>query len=133
MAQPNLEDALHTALSAITPVTDIVGTQIRSYRARETWDRPYITYEEASSVTPNIVTSDMINSVFRIHCFENTPALARVLEDAVYDGLHESTLTIAGWTNYWLAHEGRQHLIVDDDGTVYFHYIGDYRIKADNQ
>ncbi len=138
MAQPDFDDALYTKLSGITALTDIT-TQIASFQALEGWDRPYVVFEEVSSVTPNIVASDMIDSLYRIHAFADLPETSgavvgcKNIMDAIYDGLHESDLTIAGWTVYWLAHEGRQQLVVNDGNTTYWHYVGDYRIKADNQ
>lgn len=137
MPLPDFEDIIHAKILTISAVTAIVGSgasaKVAAFSAIPGWTRPYVTFTEASVVNPQVATdTTLVNSVWRISAWDNSPNGAQVLADALYDGLHDQILTVTGWTNHWFRHERMQRLEVNEEGAQYWHYVGDYRLRADS-
>lgn len=137
MAIPAAGSALYAKLSGATAITSYVGTspaRIWDSLAPSETERPYIVFYLASGQMPNVVPRDTINWVFRIEAVGDTRANAQAVADAVFDTLHESSLTIPGWTNYWLVHERLTTMPdfenITERGEQRWRYIADYRVRA---
>lgn len=55
---------------------------------------------------------------------------AGAIDNEVDSLLHNKTLTVTGWTNFWLARERDiRYVEVDPEGVEYYHSGGIYRIR----
>lgn len=127
---PAAGSALYAKLCGASSVTNLVSQRVWESLAPPKSARPYIVYYLGSGRYPNAVPRDTINWVFRVEAVGDTRAKAEQVADAVFGTLHESTLTIPGWSNYWLAGEGVATLSETVDGAQRWRYIADFRVKA---
>jgi hypothetical protein len=130
---PAAGSALYTKLSGASTVTDLVGTDIWRLQAPEGTDTPYIVYYSANAQWPNTTPRDDVNDVFRVECVGGTRQEAENVLDAAQGVLHEQSLTIPGWSNYWLACERVAELVENHEGRQLWRYVGDYRMKASKE
>lgn len=127
---PSVDTALYSSLTAASGLTSLVGTKIYNLQAPPGAALPYVVFYLASGLIPNIVQRDTLDFVYRAEGLASTRASAEAIQQQIYAALHESTLTISGWSNYWLACETITSLFENVEGDPRWRYIGDYRVKA---
>ena len=62
---------------------------------------------------------------------DTTKFLAGEVDTEIDNLLHETVLTVSGWTNYWCARETDIGYQESKDGAIYWHVGGLYRIRLD--
>ena len=130
MTFPGVEAALRTKLVGSSAVTAIVGQKVYNLQAPAKTLLPYVVFYSASDILPNIVPRDTFNNVYRVECWASTGAGMDALAAVIEDILHKQSLSLSGWTNYWMAVEGRKVFIENVDGVQYYRRVHDIRIKA---
>ena len=125
---------MYAKLLANAGITAIVGSgvgaRIYSPQAPAGATLDYIIFYAGSEIVPNTQPRDDLNAVFRVDSWAATKARAVTLSGAVFSALHKETLTIAGWSNYWMVCEGKQDFIQDVSGVQYYRRVWDVRIRA---
>lgn len=130
MALPGLDAAVRAKLVGASGVTALVGQKVYNLQAPAGGTLPYLIFYQASGIIPNLQPRDTLDYVFRVDCWSASGSGAIGLSGAVYDALHEQTLTLSGWTNYWMVCEQEQSLIQDVSGVQYYRRVWDVRIRA---
>lgn len=140
MTLPDVERAIFGKLSADSGVTAIVGSgnnaRIYEIHAPAGADLPYIVFYNASGIHPPQTPRDTLNYVFRIEAVvdEDSGAggvSAYNLQSAIHSALSGASLSITGWSAYWVDFE-RYTTLIDalEQGRQIRRLIGDYRIRA---
>lgn len=127
---PSVDTAFYSALSAGTALTARVGSAIYNLQAPPGVALPYVVYYLASGLIPNVVQRDTLDFVYRVEGLATTRGSAEAIHQQIYAVLHESTLTITGWTNYWTACETITPIFENVSGSPRWRFVGDYRVKA---
>jgi len=127
---PSVDGALSSRLLAYSNLTALVGTKIFNLEAPPGVALPYVTYYIASGLIPNTVQRDTLNFVYRVQSLATSRASAEAIHQQIYAALHESTLTITGWSNYWTACETITTLFENVSGSPRWRFVGNYRVKA---
>lgn len=127
---PSLDTSVQTALAAASGLTALVGTKIYALEAPPGAALPYVVYYLGSGLIPNLVQRDTLNFVYRVQSLATTRASAEAIFQQIYAALHESTLTITGWSNYWTACETITPLFENVQGNPRWRFVGDFRVKA---
>ena len=127
---PDLDGAVYSKLAGTAGITSIVSTRIYNLQAPANATLSYIIFYAGSEIVPNTQPRNDLNAVYRVDSWSATRAGAEALSAAVFSALHEETLTIAGWSNYWMVCESKQVLIQNVDGKQYFRRVWDVRIRA---
>lgn len=128
---PSIDTAFRAALTAHSGLTALVGTvNIFNLQAPPGVALPYVVFYSASGQIPNIVPRDTLNYVYRCEGLATSRGSAEAIHQQIYAALHEQSLTITGWTNYWLACENIYPLYENVEGSPRWRYGGVYRVKA---
>lgn len=127
---PDLDSTIYTALSGAAGVSALVSTKIYAIQAPAGVALPYVTFEAASGVIPNVVPRDTLNYVYRVHAWASSRSAAAGLSGAIYTALHETAPAISGWTNYWTVCDREQRFVENVNGTLIYHFVWDVRVKA---
>ena len=130
MALPGLDGVIYTALTGDATVNGIVGTNVYALQAPAGVALPYIVFYLASGVVPNTQPRDDFNTVYRVESRASTRAGAQALADAVFDVLHEASLSTSGWSIYWTVVEAEQHFIENYDGVQVYRRVIDVRLRG---
>jgi hypothetical protein len=132
MSSPDTDTALYSKLTGASAVTNYVSTRVYDTEAPRGAAFPYLIFNLASGLTPNIIGDEMYNAVYRVTAVSVTSALhARQVAHAAFDALHEQTLTLSGWTNYHTQVE-QELKFTDNDasGEKVWRHVLDVRILA---
>lgn len=128
---PSIDQAVYSKLSAAASLASLVSTRIAESQAPSGWALPYIIFYQASQVLPNDTPRDDINTVYRVEAVAGTRAAAEALHQAIYAVMHNESLTITGWSNYWTRCIGVIKPPVENvEGKQYHRRVGEYRIRA---
>lgn len=116
------DDTLTLALSAVTAIYEMV--------AKPGVALPYCIYQHMAGGDENLTPSRMVNEVWQVKGVARELGDAKTIATAIDGVLHNQTLTVTGWVNFWTAREGAiKYAEVDDDGKVTYHRGGLYRIR----
>lgn len=121
---PDIDAALYTALDA--SIVDV-------YRefAPDGAALPYVIFYLTAGGPTNTEPGIVLDQVYRVESRGSTQAEAFAAHQAVYAALHNQTLNIAGWGNYWTACEGEVRLFPElYNGNQLYRTVWDIRIKA---
>ncbi len=128
---PSIDTAFRAKLTGYSALTALVGTaNIFNLQAPPGVALPYVVFYLASGQIPNIVPRDTLNDLYRCEGLATSRGSAEAIHQQIYAALHEQSLTITGWTNYWLACEDRYTLYENVEGNPRYRYGGVYRVKA---
>lgn len=131
---PDLDAAMYSKLAGTAAVTAIVGSgtaaRIYNLQAPAGAALDYIIFYAGSEIVPNTQLRDDLNAVYRVDCWGLTRARAEALSAVVFSALHKETLTVAGWTNYWMRCEGKTDFVANVDGKQFYRRVWDVRIRA---
>ncbi len=130
MSWPSLAGALFSKLNNDAALTVLIGSKIYSLEAAEGTALPYVIFYVTAGLVPNIVPRETLNQVYSVESRATTRGLAEDVHQAVYAALHKQTLTISGWTNYWMACERAYEFSEQLGGVTYYRFVWDIRISA---
>ena len=109
------------------------GTAIYQGQAPPGTDRPYVMFDWAGGGHENINPSELTNFVYAVKGVSDVLETAADIDARVKTVLHNQSITVAGYTNFWLARETEVRLIeAAPDGNPIFHYGANYRIRLDD-
>jgi len=126
---PNLDAALFSKLTNDNGVKTIVTARVYSLFAPEGATMPYVIFYEADGKIPNTCPRDTGDVVYRVESRATSLAGGVALHGAIYTALHESSLTVSGWTNYALTCTREMRFPEDLSGVQYFRFVWDVRIR----
>ena len=109
------------------------GTPVFQLMAPPDTARPYVQFFHAGGGNENITPSDLRNMAYGIKAVSDT-LLAAANIDARLDALlHNQSISVTGYTNFWLAREDEvQYSELAPDGNPIFHYGAYYRFRIDD-
>lgn len=129
-----IEAGLYTALSGDTALLSELGgdTAIYNRHAPQGVSRPYVVFFHAGGGKENITPSDLRNHVYMVKAVADESKKAGTINGLVLDALHDATLTVSGFTNFYTAAEDEVQMTeVTREGDVIYHDGHYYRIRVD--
>lgn len=128
-----LNAALFTSLTGGTALSSLVGSAIYYQAAPDGAALPYAVFNYQGGGPLNITRSDLRDLLVYARGYANAPALAGSIDSEISALLHQRTLTIAGYNNYWTARERDVSLVeTTAAGERIFTEGGIYRIRIDD-
>lgn len=130
--------ALETGLEAILSgnsalTTELGGTLIYNKQAPQDPGTKYVVFNWAGGGDENLTPHRTRNVVYTVQAVATTQAQAATLDRLIDAALHEKTLTVSGWTNFWTAREDDISFVEQDaGGNPIFHVGAQYRIRIDD-
>lgn len=123
--------ALWNKLSADSTLTGMLSGTGAIYRTQAgTAPMPYVVYSQYAGGPLNITKSDLRDPLYFVRAYASTMDLAGSIDARVSGLLHHGTLTVSGYTNYWLARESDVELPQElPNGQNVFMAGGVYRIS----
>jgi len=127
-----LNTAVYSKLSAGTALTGALGgTCIYHGVAPEGKALPYVIWSYVAGGHENMTPNESVNAVLYIRAYAVDAKTAAKLDGYVAD-LLETTLSVTGWNNYWLAREESIVLPeIDDTGKSTWSCGAYYRVRLD--
>lgn len=131
-----LGSALYSTLAAGTALTTkLGGTAIYNTLVPQGTDEPYVVYFLSAGGDDNSSPRRARSMVYTVKAVTaDSDANSGLLQGAEIDSLlddllHEQTLTITGWGNYWTARTSDISYSQEAGGVLYWHSGGQYRIR----
>lgn len=105
-----LYPALYNQLTAGTTVTALLAgtTAIYDGMAPPNAAKPYVVLYDRGGGQQNITSSNLVTKLVEVTAFAGGAtgrAVAGTIDAAISALLHQQTLTVTGWTNYWMSRE----------------------------
>lgn len=136
MTYPDIASALGAKLKATSAITTITSTRIYHLQAKDTTTYPVVVFFPGAEAWENITPRNSKDDIWRVRSTtkQDTGTYANqqgayTLHQAVYNALHEQALTITGWTNFWMTCEREMKYPENTDGTQFWHFVWDVRIR----
>lgn len=133
MADPSslIAVALKSKLAAgSTLITELGGTAIFQMIARKSQALPYVIFQTQGGGDENTTPRRSVNDVWTVKGIASGLTKAEAIADEIDTLLHDQTLTIAGWSNFWMAREQTVRFAeVDEKGDDIWHIGAQYRIR----
>lgn len=89
--------------SALT--TALGGTAIYVDQAPDGAVLPYVVYSHAAGGPENITPRDMRTHLWFIRVYADQRGSANIYDGLISNLLHKGSLSVSGWTTFWLARE----------------------------
>lgn len=126
-----LNTAIYNTLSGGTAlVSALGGTAIYYGQAPSGVSLPYVIWSYEASSVDNITPSESTQQLAYVRVYTDTAKAAGEIDAEVCDLLHKQTLSVTGWSNFWLARETEIALPdVDDAGNTIWSMGAFYRIR----
>jgi hypothetical protein len=86
-------------------ISALGGTALYYIQAPDLATQPYVIWSWSGGGDENITPNRTKNLMILFRSFAATPAQAGSIDNLVDARLHNQTLTVTGWTNFWLARE----------------------------
>jgi len=135
MADPTfaLETALFSTLSGGTALTGALGgTAIYNRIAPETQSPPYVIFQWQGGGDENMTPNRTRRLRYTVRAVAENLDQAGTIAGHVDTLLHQQTLTVTGWANFWLAREQDvAYVEIDAAGQPVYHTGGVYEIRID--
>ena len=127
-----LNAAIYTKLSGGTAlVTALGGTCIYHGIAPEGRAMPYVVWSYVAGGHENMTPNESVNAVVYVRAYATTAKQAATI-DGLAAELLETTLSVTGWNNYWLAREESIVLPdIDEAGKATWSCGAYYRVRLD--
>jgi hypothetical protein len=129
-----LNTAIYNKLTAGTALTALLpGTSSIYYlQAPDNASLPYVVWSYQGGGPTNDYPHDSRSEIVFVRGYAVTPALAGTIDAQISSLLHRGTLTVSGYTNWWLARDADVALIENaPDGTKVYMAGAQYQIKLD--
>lgn len=129
-----LETGLYSILSGNSALTtELGGTLIYNKQAPQGPGTKFVVFNWAGGGDENLTPHRTRNVVYTVQAVATTQAQAATLDRLIDAALHEKTLTVSGWTNFWTAREDDISYVEQDaGGNPIFHVGAQYRIRIDD-
>ena len=129
-----LETGLFNALTGNVPLITALGSAaVYNQHAPQTTARPYVVFNHTGGGHENVTPSDTQNHLYLVKVVADGLKQAGTIDDLVTTALHQATLTVAGYTNFYTAREteiGFTETLAD--GSAVYHRGAMYRIRIDD-
>lgn len=128
-----LNTAIYNQLKAGTAlITALGGTALYYLQAPDEAVQPFVVWSYQAGGDENQTPNRTKNIVVNVRSFARTAAQAGTI-DALVDGrLHMQTLSVSGWTNFWLARETEVALVENLPNVEKSYMAGAlYRVRLD--
>ena len=126
-----LEDAIYTTLN-VSSVTTAGATGVFNRIAPENQALPYVVYQWQGGGDLNITPRRERFPAYTIKAIAETLGDAGAIDAAIDALLHHQTISISGWTNFWLARDvDVAYFEVDPLGRRIYHTGAIYKIRFD--
>lgn len=133
--QNSLNAAVFSQLTGGTALINALGgTAIYWLQAPDNAPLPYVIFSEASGLCENVNPSDLRDMVYFIRAWAQQPAQAGSLDKLIHDRMHNQTLNVAGYANFWTFRElDAPPLVVTQPNNENVYMAGaHYRIRLTN-
>jgi len=129
-----IETGLYSELAGSAAlVTGLGGTAIYSRHAPQGTALPYVIFMHMGGGHENTNPSDLQNHVYLVKAVAEGSKEAGTLHNLVLSVLHNATLTVSGYTNFYTALEDEVQMTeVTREGEMVYHTGGMYRIRIDD-
>jgi len=128
-----LETGIYSLLSGdASLITELGGTAIYNKRAPQSPPEKYVIFQWQGGGDENETPNRTRNVVYAVFGVAATQADAAGIDSAIDAALHQSSVSVSGWTNFWTAREEDVNLAQEDAGGVTKYQVGGlYRIRID--
>ena len=127
-----LEAALKTILTEASTVTSLLASASSVFNALipAGYGYPAIVFNYQGGGDINDTPTDAADIVYQIKGISAVSMYqAGLISAALHAVLHNNTLTVSGWTNFWCARDSIvRYIEIAPDGKNYYHSGGLYRI-----
>jgi hypothetical protein len=107
-----LNSAIYSKLTGGTAlVTALGGTAIYYQQAPDEATKPFVVWSYQGGGDENDTANRTKNLVVLVRSFASTSQVAGQIDKLVDNLLHLQSLSVTGWTNFWLARESEVSLI----------------------
>lgn len=134
MAGPDqvIEAALFNKLAAGTAlIAHLGGTAIYADIAPNNKALPVVVFRYQGGGDENMTPGGQRNLMYTVRAMSYSKAQAGTIDGDVYGLLHNATLSVSGYTNFWTAREESVNFAeVDAGGSVIYHRGAMYRIRV---
>ena len=129
-----IEAGLYTILSGDTAlVSELGGTAVYNRHAPQGVARPYVLYMHAGGGYENINPSDLQNHLDLVKAVAGGSEQAGTIHELVISALRGQTLTVSGYSNFWMAGENEVQMTETiRSGDVVYHTGSYVRIRIDD-
>lgn len=123
--------ALYSRLAANGTITAALGgSAIFQGIAPDGQALPYLIFSLQSGAMDNICPSELINDVVYIRAFANAFPQAGSIDAMVAADLHDGSISVTGYQNFWLMRESGVALPErGEDGKIIWQAGGMYRVR----
>ena len=123
--------AIYTKLAAGTALTGALGgTAIYADLAPDGTALPYVVFSHTAGGPDNITPRDMRSDLWFVRAYASSRATANLLDGHISDLLHKGSLSVTGWTTFWLVREMGFSLVeTPPNGTRIYMAGADYRVR----
>jgi len=134
MAITALETAIYSTLSTDSDlIAELGGMAIFNKRAPQGQALPYVVFQQAGGGDENETKHRTRNVLYQVLAVAATQAKAAAIDGYIDAALHLQSLTISGWSNFWMAREEDINIAQEDSGGVTrYHAGGTYRIRIED-
>lgn len=133
--QNALNAAIYSRLTGGTALTGLLsGTTSVYFKSvpEGNTDSDFVIFDYGSDLELNIAPGRERDELLLIKgVSKNNPSKAGSIENQIDALIHDQTLTVAGWTNFWIRRETGVSLEEDDDGDRWYHSGAYFRILLD--
>jgi hypothetical protein len=130
-----LETALYNKLAATAAlITELGGTFIYNKQAPQSPGDNYVIFSQQAGGDVNDTPIRERNVMYTVFGIALTQEKAAAIDTDIDTTLHLAELTIAGWSNLWLARETDINISqIDSAGITHYHVGGIYRVIMDKE
>lgn len=113
-------------------VTALGGTAIYYLQAPDNADQPFVVWSYQAGGDENETANRTKNIMVNVRSFARSAAQAGSVDALVDARLHMQTLSVTGWTNFWLARETEVALVENLPNVEKSYMAGAlYRVRLD--
>lgn len=123
--------AIYSKLAAGTALTSALGgTAIYADQAPDNTSLPYVVFNHMAGGPENITPRDYRTHLWFVRAYAATRGNANIYDGHVSDLLHKGTLSVSGWTTFWLVREEDFSLIENlPNGNKVYMAGATYRVR----
>ncbi len=126
-----LDAALYNQLSAsATTLYGLVAARVYDSLAVQGAALPYVVYNWMGGGDLNLTQKDFIDVLYQVKGLATNLGVARNIDSAIRDRLHNATFSISGWDQIACMREGEVNYSEVVDGVLVWHRGALYRIRC---
>ena len=129
-----LNTGLYNKMSAGTALTTSLGGTFLYYnQAPDNQATPFVVWSYTGGIGyENMTPSESVNELVYVRVYADNPALAGTIDGQISALLHKQNLTVAGYTNFWMARERTVALSeIDEANKTTWNSGAFYRVRLD--